>query len=437
MQDINNGPDHENLETVTSAPTSVNAGSIHDDLAVMAPEEPASKGDDRALPPEGSDGNGLGGWFSENNPLYLLSVLFMLLGLHLVSSDAQASNLGVKGLLAFFAVQNVYEVIMVGMALYLLKNQIQANHGKILLLFVLLFLGDVTFYQVRISGLSAFYGNLATVIYLVLGLIKLAAVIKILNLTIYHWRIFYVISSFALIWIGPKLAYNIVDSVGKAASGYFDATTIIYMLWCAAGIIHLPLVIQNWRRSSLSDPARHALVGNETTFWRYLMIFPMVMMPVQLILNVMADSSLSLSKSTPAITLLLPWVIMAGFFIQALWRRPIEENLGTNNYDAGLLGFALIVVMATTHAADVPVLINFVLVVSMLLLTFITRGNTFCGLAISLIVVYFTGKQLLEMAKDAAAYGSKMSKTAWAAILMAGSFVTLGLGFLISIRKKR
>ncbi|MFZ5952525.1 MAG: hypothetical protein ACOYXC_17625, partial [Candidatus Rifleibacteriota bacterium] len=235
---------------ITSNEMSETTGSqIENDLAL--------KPESASMPPENGPVNiepEPGGWFSENNPLYLLSVFFMLLGLHLVSSDAQASNISIHGLLAFFAVQNIYEIIMVGMALYLLKNKVQPGHGKLLLLFVMLFLGDVTFYQVRISGLSVFYGNLATMIYMTLALIKLIAVIKILRLSIYHWRIFYVVSSFTLIWIGPKIAYNIMDSVGKEATTYFDATTIIYLLWLAAGLIHLPVIIQNWFNNRLNEP---------------------------------------------------------------------------------------------------------------------------------------------------------------------------------------
>ena len=429
--------EHETRQAANIFESSINdeEPNIFKDLA-LSPEPDTAEPPSSNIPPQPGPENSSGGWFEKSNPLYLLSVLFMLLGLHLVSSDAQASNISVEELLAFFAVQNLYEIIMVAMALYLLKNQLHASHGKLLLLFVMLFLGDVTFYQVRISGLSVFYGNLATLIYMALALVKLAAVIKILGLTIYHWRIFYVASSFALIWVGPKVAYNIVDSVGKASSSYFDATTIIYLLWLVAGLIHLPLVIQNWKHSRLSDEVKHPLVGDETVFWRYLMIFPMVIMPLQLFLNVMTDSSITLSRNTPAVAMFLPWLICTGFFVQALWRKQIQSAIGLNSYDSGLLGFALIMVIATTQAEQVPVIINFVLVTTGLLITFITRSNALNGLALSLIVVYFTGKQLLESAKTAINYGSTLSKTAWAVILMTGSFITLGLGFLFSIHKK-
>ncbi len=423
-----------------------NKNSVFNDLALEEPrinKENASS-ENENLPPDsgepengGGSDDGFAGWFQKNNPLYLLSVLFMLLGLHLVSSDVQNSNLSIHGLLAFFAVQNIYEIFMVTMALYLLKNKIQAGHGKILLLFVLLFLGDVTFYQVRISGMSVYYGNIATVIYMMLAAIKLAAVIKILNLTIYHWRIFYVAGSFTLIWVGPKVVYNIIDSVGKAAGSYFDATTIVYVIWLSAGLVHLPLIIQHWRRNSLSEEVKHDLVGNETTFWRYLMIFPMVMMPLQLMLNVMTDSSLTLSRTTPPAAMVLPWVILAGFFVQTMWKQGVEETVGINNFDSGLLGLGLILVLATSQAAEIPLTINFVLVTSGLLLTFVSRGNMLNGLALGIIAMYFSGKQLMEVAKEAVDYGSGLSKTAWAAILMVGSFIMLGLGFMVSIHKNK
>jgi hypothetical protein len=427
--------------------------SIHDDLAcAVLPEKKSCGAESNAktttsstgstdggnssgnIPSEPS-GNSFSRWFKQNNPLYLLSVLLMLLGLHLVSSDAKASNVGVHGLLAFFAVQNLYELIMVGMALYLLKFQVQPGHGKLLLVFVLLFLGDVTFYQVRISGLSVWYGNLATMIYLVLAVVKFAAVIRILKLTIYHWRIFYVFSSFALIWVGPKVAYNIVDSVGKASTSYFDATTSLYFIWLAAGLIHLPIILQNWFENRLEKPVSHKLVGNETTFWRYLMIFPFIMMPLQLFFNVMVDSSLTIAKSTPAITLVIPWIVMAGFFIQALWKISLQKVVKTNHYDSALLITSLVIVFATTDAELIPVIINYVLVITGLVVTFITRANLVNGMAISMVAMYFAGRQVLAGVNRVVEYGSSLSKTAWAAILMFGSFIMLGFGFMISIMK--
>jgi len=91
-------------------------------------------------------------WFSNNNPLYLLSVVLMLAALYLVSSEVEAGKTTVFTVCSFFAVQNLYELVMIGMALYLLKKHIQSDHGKLLLILVLVFLGDLTGYQVHIAG---------------------------------------------------------------------------------------------------------------------------------------------------------------------------------------------------------------------------------------------------------------------------------------------
>ncbi len=416
-----------NSHTAPSQPQNNAQPQYSDSSKDLPPKLPKSQ-----KPPEFSFSD----WFKNNNPLYLLSVLFMLLGLHLVSSDAQASNLSVNGLLAFFAIQNIYEILMVGMALYLLKSKIQPGHGKLLLLFVLLFLGDVTFYQVRISGLSVALGNLATLVYMVLACIKLAAVIKALNLKIYHWRIFYVLSSFSLIWIGPKITYNLMDSIGKSVSSYFNATTIIYLIWLTAGLIHLPIIIKHWFSNQLNEPEENSFIGNETTFWRYLMVFPFIIMPVQLLLNVMADSSLSISSSTPSVTLIVPWFIMAGFFAQTMWKRSISKIIKINLFDSILLGFATLVTMVTLDAELTPVIINFTIAISALLITVITRKNTQNAAILGFVGLYFSGTQFYSAAKSAVNYSKGLSKTAWAGILMAGSFVTLGLGFLLSIGKK-
>ncbi|HNV72325.1 MAG TPA: hypothetical protein PKO06_21635, partial [Candidatus Ozemobacteraceae bacterium] len=94
-------------------------------------------------------------WLIDNNPLYLLSVIFMFGGLLLVSKASyqvpgQAGpDASLSTVVAFFGVQNVYEIIMVGMAIYLIANKVNARHGKILLALELLFLADLTYYQVR------------------------------------------------------------------------------------------------------------------------------------------------------------------------------------------------------------------------------------------------------------------------------------------------
>ena len=379
--------------------------------------------------------NSLSAWFKKNNPLYLLSVMLMLVGLYLAGSEFESGKVSSLAVSGFFLVQNLYELIMVAMALYLLKQKIQPEHGKILLFFVLLFLGDLTFYQLRISGLSATAGWFATLVYMLLAVIKLAAVIKVLGLTVHHTRIFFAGSAFALIWIGPKIAYMLVDAVGRESITYFDGSFVFYSLWLIAGLIHLPLIVENWRSSNLNDASPNEYLGDATSLWRWLIIFPAVVLPVQLFINVMSDSYRFIVPNLPVAAVIAPWLLAVAFLIQSLWRHFFTDRSNLNIYDSAVMIAFLVLVKISCPDLNVATVINHVLLVVGLIVTSITRGNLVNGGVMGLMVVWHGGEQLMKGAKVAVGYGSGLSRLAWAAILMVGSFFMLLAGFLFSISR--
>lgn len=381
------------------------------------------------------DNNSFVEWFRKNNPLYLLSVVLMLFGLYLAGSELETGNVSALAVSGFFAIQNLYEILMVGMALYLLKNRIQPEHGKLLLIFVLLFLGDLTFYQVRISGLNAAAGSVATVVYILMAVIKFAAVIKVLGLTIHKARIFYVFSAFTLIWVAPKVAYLIVDSIGKESLSYFDGSYSFYTLWLIAGLIHLPLIIENWKTNLLNTHQENAYLGNETTFWRWLIIFPFVLLPVQLLLNVMSDSYRMVNPTLPTAAIIAPWLLGAAFFIQTLWRHHIRTHNHLNTFDSIVMLSFLAIVMLTSSAVTLPVVINYFLLITGLVVTWLTRDNHLNASGMAFVGLWHAGDQMLRGASSVVHYGSGLSRLAWAGILMFGSFVLLVTGFIFSIGK--
>lgn len=422
-----------NIDSPGSPDIEQNRPSV-DDSASAASSGTTS--DSVGLPPTDNPGEGdFFSWFRNNNPLYLLSVVFMLLGLYLVGSELETGKISILTVTGFFAIQNLYEILMIAMALYLLKNHIQSDHGKLLLIFVMVFLGDLTFYQVRISGMHQLAGNITTFVYIALAIAKFIVVIKVLDLKIHGARIFYAFSAFALIWVGPKIAYYMVDSVGKGSIGFFDGSYFYYSLWLTAGLIHLPLIIENWRHNTLEEHEPNPYLGNATPFWRWLMVFPFIVMPVQLYLNAMSDSYGFMEKSLPLPAVIAPWAICAAFFAQTMWRKKCEEWSGINVFDTTVLVIFLCVTMIFAPAFSAPVIINHLLLVAGLLVTWITRENHVNGLALGFMTVWYVGAQLKVMASSAIKFGSGMSRTVWAALLMLGSFVLLGLGFLISINR--
>ncbi|NCB37273.1 MAG: hypothetical protein EOM80_00755 [Erysipelotrichia bacterium] len=379
----------------------------------------------------------IAGWFRKNNPLYLLSVVLMLAGLYLVGSELETGKVSVLTISGFFAIQNLYEIVMIGMALYLLKKRIQPEHGKLLLVFVLLFLGDLTFYQVRISGLNAMVGGIATTIYIVLAIIKFAAVVKVLALTVYRNRIFYVLAAFILVWVSPKIAYFLVDSIGRESFGYFDGSYVFYSLWLIAGLIHLPLIIENWKNNQLNVSSANEYLGNETSFWRWLIIFPFILLPLQMFLNLMSGSCHAAVSTIPVGAVIAPWLLGAAFFAQTLWRHLIKTDHDLNVADSIIMLVFVILVMLTSPVFNLPVIINHLLLFAGLIVTWVTRNNAFNACVTGVVCCWYSGWQMLRGANYAVSYASGLSRLAWAGILMAVSFVMLLAGFVFSISRSQ
>ena len=379
--------------------------------------------------------NRLSQWLKNNNPLYLLSVVLMLGGLYLAGSELETGRVSSLAVSGFFLVQNIYEIIMVAMALYLLRKKIQPQHGKLLLFFVLLFLGDLTFYQVRISGLNTAAGGIATGVYMLMAAVKLAAVIRILGLTVHHTRLFFAAGAFSLIWVAPKVGYYLVDSIGRESFGYFDGSYVFYSLWLIAALIHLPLIVENWRSNKLNTEVTNEYLGNETTLWRWLLIFPFVVLPLQMSATVMSDSYRFIAPTLSIGTIIAPWLLAAAFFAQTLWRHLFNSQETINIYDSAIMLVYLIIIKVSAPDFSAPVLINHVLLVTGLLATWLTRCNHVNAGFLVLTGLWHAGQQLMTGAKVAVDYGSSLSRTAWAGILMSVSFILLLTGFFFSLSR--
>ena len=412
-----------------------------DNDATTAESDESTGEDDDRLPPcrnEGDSGSNDGdeSWFVRNNPLYLFSVVMMLAGLYLVNTEAGSGGMDLDSVLMFFGIQNLYEIIMVGMALYLLTAKIQPRHGKLLLIFVLVFLADLTFYQVRISVMSSFAGNLATTLYLFLAAVKLAAVIKILRITVYWDRLFYALAAFGLIWFSPKFLYRAIDAVGQNGVP-FEGHLEVYRIWVAAALIHLPVIVVNLWRSGLEDKKPHALLDDETPFYRWLLMVPFFLLPFQLIQNVMNDASAAVGRAIALTPNILPWLLVAAFFVQVLYRRAIEEHVGINLFDGMVLIFLGGLALGTESATEVfrfPYLLNRAMIIIALTATWFTRGNIISGIVLCSAGCWWFGAQLLSGAQSAVTYGKSLSRRTWASLLMLGSFLLLGLGFVVSLK---
>lgn len=418
--------------------------------AVQKSETPRGAGDSRPIredgvPPSGQDGDGgeNGGWMRliiDANPLYLLSVLLMIAGLYLVNGAASENAVGVGTVTGFFGVQNVYEIVLVAMAIYLLRTGTNSRHGKLLLLFVMVFLADLTFYQVRIAVMDRSWGFTLSTFYLILGAAKVWAVLAWLEIKVRWERLVYPLMAFGMIYYAPNYIYSVMDSTGNGNSGMpFSGQVDVYMIWLVAAAIQLPVIVANWRKSSLEEAEPNPYVGDATTFSWVLLLFPFAILPFQLEKNVMADAA----AGNPAIGKLtfvyLPYLLAGVFFFQSFFRTQIAKIYSINAYDAavliGLTLFALFTARTDEIGGGLST-INWYLVFGAHLVVALTRRNLFCAGFLGLVAVRYFGLGIKTAAGNIYDYGRTLSTTTWAALLMAGSFISLGLGFLLSIGTK-
>src|SRR2546423_9092500 len=81
----------------------------------------------------------------DRNPFYLLSAVCMLTGCLLLTNSLSWSPIRVQRLLTLIVTLNVYELLLIGLALFLIVKRGLRRDGTLLLVVQAFFLVDVTF----------------------------------------------------------------------------------------------------------------------------------------------------------------------------------------------------------------------------------------------------------------------------------------------------
>lgn len=391
-------------------------------------------------------------WFIENNPLYLISVFLMFWGLYLVSIDNNGRGPGsLFNLIAFYLIQNVYEIIMLGMALYLLVKKINSFHGKLLLFFIILFMSEVTMYQSAISsvckaGYDLWISAVISLIYLLMAAVKFIITIKLLKITLRVNILFYAISAFAIIYYAPQYV-NLILSGHYSASfnaGWWE----LYYVWFVASLIMIPVILKSWYEPELKKEIYNEYIGNESIFYKFILLVPFIALPIQVALNAHPD----LQAMNPMLRhydyCFVPYIFLASFFLQSLFYDFIEENIGNRMFEfwVMIIVFSYAVISRPINISYFesvyiyPHRINLFLMTAFNIFVIASRKNQWCLAFFVCTVVYYS--QAILCASISSVYNSaagllekyrQISAMAKAAMLIAASFIMLGAGFAISV----
>jgi hypothetical protein len=165
----------------------------------------------------------------DHNPFYLLSALSMLVGCYTLA-DALALRPGQTGkLLLLLATLNVYELLLIALAVFLVRRLGLLRDGLTLLLLQALFLVDATFLNGEFFAADLRTGALVSAAALLLAVVKVAVVARALRLT------FTTGLAFALYQVAIVLATPGVFALLARAERLSAA--VVYSGWWMAGVL--------------------------------------------------------------------------------------------------------------------------------------------------------------------------------------------------------
>jgi hypothetical protein len=179
----------------------------------------------------------------DRNPFYLLSGGCMLAGCYLLSVALYTKAGNVGKLLVLLGTVNVYELLIVGLGLLLIRHPVFRRDGRILLALEALFLADITFTAGVLATVDARWGLAVVAGLLVLAGVKVALILRPLRVRepVRLWA-FFMAQTAALLAV--PAAFKLIANTREG----FLSPLAVYGGWWLAGLLPvLGLVL--YRRS--------------------------------------------------------------------------------------------------------------------------------------------------------------------------------------------
>ena len=164
------------------------------------------------------------------NPFYLLSAVCMLGGCLALTNSLSWTSIGLGRLLALIATLNLYEVLLLGLGLYLLARRGIVRDGLVLLFLEALFLVDAAFLDGEVFAIDAYVGLIANSVILTLALVKLWLVFRTLGMP--RDRVFLVVAGQLVLLFGIPGVFAFVTHSGDGAL----PAGLAYAAWWAPGV---------------------------------------------------------------------------------------------------------------------------------------------------------------------------------------------------------
>ena len=170
----------------------------------------------------------------EYNPFYLLSAIFMLGGLFALNDSLDWSPLPVGNILILIATLNLYEMLLIGMAVYLLQRGVRRD-ATMLLIIEAFFLVDAGFLNAEIFTQDLAIGLVVNGILAGLAALKLAIVFRALHLPVNSGAYLLIMLQVIVLSLMP----GVFKYVALGGNGALPATVMYAFWWVVGGIVAL------------------------------------------------------------------------------------------------------------------------------------------------------------------------------------------------------
>jgi hypothetical protein len=384
----------------------------------------------------------------EYNPFYVLSALFMLGGLFALNDSLDWSPLPVGNVLILIATLNLYEMLLIGLAIFLYQRGVKRD-GTVLLLIEAFFLVDAGFLNSEIFTQDLVVGFFTNAILLMLAAVKIAVIFHALGLPIRS-------GPYALALL-QMLAIYYMPGVLKACSIHHAATSAVfgtvpaialYAMWWVVGII-VALYGVLLRRVDFSDAPRIERFGRHRQVVGSILILGLVSILAHLCTSNWVYNVRWYTANLAPVLLGLAVALGMAQSVGLTYRRRMRAQVALPLGAIGIsLAFPSALVMGPEHLAPLTplrlVLLAAAAVYALGLAQF--RQTCFGILSLFCLLLAALGSSVASIVENIMLFNRTVVTSTrsvvpkrtihWGVVSVAFAFVLLGAGLVLSLKKR-
>ncbi|MGN6724288.1 MAG: hypothetical protein ACTHLZ_00065 [Tepidisphaeraceae bacterium] len=380
-------------------------------------------------------------FIADHNPFYLLSAVLMLLGCLLLSNTMTWSPIALRKLLILIATLNVYELLLVGLGLYLIVKRNIARDGLMLLALEALFIVDVGFLNSELYQESLPVGLAVNLGLLALVTVKLVVIFGALGLPIVSSRFGVLLASMAALALQPAW----LKFISQSHDGRVPELALYGQWWIAGALMAAYALATRFARPTPHPAARAqwrgvyhlfallalvsiiAHLGTSHWVWRCTYNGPElspVLLGLVLILQAVPDSNFATRRDLNVLC-----VILCGIALPPAGGDGSALHVVLFGQDISPLKITAVAVYLTIGYCLFLRYFRRYMVLGLIAAAVYAFGP-------SLATISSWSQQMQDWIRTAFRKYAPQSQAAWGFIALAGAFLTLGIGAIISLSRR-